>query len=54
MGPGRLGPVRYGLSSEGPAAKMEFKLGEDAHLNIGAGLNWQGRPQVGAEIRFRF
>ncbi len=44
-GPSRLGPIRYGVSLQGPAVATSIRLGENARLNVGAGLDWQGRPR---------
>jgi len=49
-----MGPVRWGMSPEGPAASISWELGNDGQVSIGAGLDWQGKPRIGANIKIRF
>jgi len=49
-----MGPWKLGIGPDGPAIKAQWLIGEDAKLRIGAGLDWQGRPRGGVNVRVRF
>lgn len=49
-----MGPWKLGIGPDGPAIKAQWLIGEDAKLRVGAGINWQGRPQGGIHVRIRF
>jgi len=50
----RLGNWTYGLTLHGPAAHGRWDVGEYARLDVGVGLDWQGKPRIGVGFRARF
>jgi len=42
------------MTEDGPAAKASWTIGEDGKLNIGLGLDREGHPKAGVEMRMRF
>lgn len=42
------------MTVSGPAAHLRVDVGEDTRVDVGLGLDWQGKPRVGVGLRARF
>ena len=49
-----MGPWKLGIGLDGPAAKAQWTVREDAKIRVGVGTDWQGRPHGGIHVRIRF